>query len=605
MTSKDDDEGESIKVSSRKADKKTNRALAILKNDTGIIESNNPTSIIFVCNAGLVTGCSSSDLLSLFSKHGPVMQVILIPKKSYSFVIFKEEISAKAAFDEIHAKVGFTDKGPLYLAFVDHAPDYDDPWKETKLPPGLTVVPNFVTEAEESEILSLFNWDESTKETVLKHRQVKHYGFEFNYSTNDIDPDDPLEEKVPPECLKVAEKAVSEGLMDVVADQMTVNRYLPGQGIPPHVDNHNCATQTILSLSLVSGVTMVFKSVETGKQVLVWLPARSLLVMSGEARYSWSHGITPRHYDTLPCSHLGLDQDGLTLVHRDIRVSLTFRKTFHGTYCDKNKFDKKEITSHEKTIEETASLLEKQLVHSVYEEIAGHFSDTRHKPWPKVAQFIQNLPKHELLLDLGCGNGKYLGLDGAGCWQIGTDYSYNLLQISRSRGHEGVRCDLLSIPFKDGAVGGGVICIAVLHHLASHSRRLEALKEIARILSPGARGLIYVWAREQNKDDAMSSYLKQNKKNFKSKKCDEKEVSNRLGEFGLPVHVNRTQFQHQDVLVPWKTKSQNKEEDKEWKRFYHVFEEGELESLIAEVDQLKLVESYYDQGNWCCSFQKN
>ena len=111
---------------------------------------------------------------------------------------------------------------------MDHAPDYDDPWKETKLPPGLTVVPNFVTEAEESEILSLFNWDESTKETVLKHRQVKHFGFEFNYSTNDIDPDDPLEEKVPPECLKVAEKAVSEGLMDVVADQMTVNRYLPG-----------------------------------------------------------------------------------------------------------------------------------------------------------------------------------------------------------------------------------------------------------------------------------------------------------------------------------------------------------------------------------------
>ena len=63
----------------------------------------------------------------------------------------------------------------------------------------------------------------------------------------------------------------------------------------------------------------------TGNQVLVWLPARSLLVMSGEARYSWSHGITPRHYDTMPCSHLGLDQDGLTLVHRDIRVSLTFR----------------------------------------------------------------------------------------------------------------------------------------------------------------------------------------------------------------------------------------------------------------------------------------
>ena len=47
--------------------------------------------------------------------------------------------------------------------------------------------------------------------------------------------------------------------------------------------------------------------------------------MSGAARYTWSHGITPRHYDTLPCRELGKDQDGLTLVNRDIRVSLTFR----------------------------------------------------------------------------------------------------------------------------------------------------------------------------------------------------------------------------------------------------------------------------------------
>merc|ERR1712029_683197 len=110
-------------------------------------------------------------------------------------------------------------------------------------------------------------------------------------------------------------------------------------------------------------------------------------------------------------------------------------------FCDKNKFTKNqagEAMDMSKCMGETASLLEKQLVHSVYEEIAGHFSDTRHKPWPKVAQFIQNLPKHELLLDLGCGNGKYLGLDGGSSWQIGTDYSYNLLQISRLEGMRGL-----------------------------------------------------------------------------------------------------------------------------------------------------------------------
>ena len=34
-------------------------------------------------------------------------------------------------------------------------------------------------------------------------------------------------------------------------------------------------------------------------------------------------------------------------------------------------------------------------------------------------------------------------------------------------------------------------------------------------------------------------------------------------------------------------------------RYYHVFEEGELEGLMKEVAGLAVLESYYDQGNWC------
>ena len=51
--------------SSKKAEKKTVRALAILKKDTGLGESKELTNIIFVCNAGLVTGCSSSGMSSI------------------------------------------------------------------------------------------------------------------------------------------------------------------------------------------------------------------------------------------------------------------------------------------------------------------------------------------------------------------------------------------------------------------------------------------------------------------------------------------------------------------------------------------------------------
>lgn len=39
-------------------------------------------------------------------------------------------------------------------------------------------------------------------------------------------------------------------------------------------------------------------------------------------------------------------------------------------------------------------------------------------------------------------------------------------------------------------------------------------------------------------------------------------------------------------------------------RYYHVFEEGELEKLIASVPLVKLVECVYEQGNWSAIVQK-
>ena len=87
-----------------------------------------------------------------------------------------------------------------------------------------------MTPEEEEILLNLFDWENSrSQENVLKHRQVKHFGFEFNYSTNDIDPNVPLDDQIPQECLKVAEKARDLKLSEYLCDQMTVNRYLPGQ----------------------------------------------------------------------------------------------------------------------------------------------------------------------------------------------------------------------------------------------------------------------------------------------------------------------------------------------------------------------------------------
>ena len=71
----------------------------------------------------------------------------------------------------------------------------------------------------------------------------------------------------------------------------------------------------------------------------------------------------------------------------------------------------------------------------------------------------------------------------------------------------------------------------------------------------------------------------------------------------LPVHENRTNFKHNDLLVPWK----NKSDEETFHRFYHVFEEGELESLMYEAlgkDKMEIESLFYDQGNWCVIFVK-
>ena len=61
------------------------------------------------------------------------------------------------------------------------------------------------------------------------------------------------------------------------------------QGIPPHVDNHECCDDTIMSLSLLSDVVMNFTDLDSKKITPINLPRRSLLVMTGKVRYAFRY----------------------------------------------------------------------------------------------------------------------------------------------------------------------------------------------------------------------------------------------------------------------------------------------------------------------------
>ena len=62
--------------------------------------------MLLVCNAGLMTESSCEQLLKLFSPFGPVTDVRMIPKKSFSFIAYANVESCVSAMEAVHGKLG-------------------------------------------------------------------------------------------------------------------------------------------------------------------------------------------------------------------------------------------------------------------------------------------------------------------------------------------------------------------------------------------------------------------------------------------------------------------------------------------------------------------
>lgn len=85
-------------------------------------------------------------------------------------------------------------------------------------------------------------------------------------------------------------------------------------------------------------ITIEFRKSDSAedRHVSVVFPRYSVAIMSGEARYNWTHGITPRTMDVVPVDVDSCDSvchKRLTLVKREIRTSLTFRTVRQSAVC--------------------------------------------------------------------------------------------------------------------------------------------------------------------------------------------------------------------------------------------------------------------------------
>jgi len=178
---------------------------------------------------------------------------------------------------------------------------------------GLAYVAGFISREEETTLLQAIS--DAVWLADLK-RRVQHYGYQYDYKRRSLDQSMYIG-SIPNWASLIAERIVHQGLMSQMPDQVIVNEYLPGQGISDHVDCEPCFDDTIVSLSLGSSCIMEFKKLtDRSVKKLVYLEPRSLVVLKGDSRYGWTHGIPARDKDPWQGRR----------IPRKTRVSLTYRK---------------------------------------------------------------------------------------------------------------------------------------------------------------------------------------------------------------------------------------------------------------------------------------
>jgi ubiquinone/menaquinone biosynthesis C-methylase UbiE len=86
---------------------------------------------------------------------------------------------------------------------------------------------------------------------------------------------------------------------------------------------------------------------------------------------------------------------------------------------------------------------------------------------------MNNIPHGSFVADVGCGNGKYLGCNAQNLFTVGTDRSFNLVEICKQKSvtYQNFVADSLNLPLRNACMDR-VISIAVVHHFSTDSLRI-------------------------------------------------------------------------------------------------------------------------------------
>ncbi len=142
-----------------------------------------------------------------------------------------------------------------------------------------------------------------------------------------------------------------------------------------------------------------------------------------------------------------------------------------------------------------------------YARFAGDFSRTRRTWPPGYLRILPYLPSGFNVLDLGCGNGRFLVFLAEQGWTgryTGVDSSEGLLADARTAAKqhpeiatEFIAADLFEDQWVEEVAKHGtfdaLISLAVLHHIPGRGHRVAFLARCARLLAPAAPLIVSTW----------------------------------------------------------------------------------------------------------------